>query len=92
MTKGGRRSTTWESPWKIGTVTKVIRVPEAISDEVLRLAKALHEGELPPVTGNKLIEKEALQEKAEAFLMTIRPTERKEAGRILRKFLKSLED
>jgi len=45
MSKGGRTSTTWEggSTWRSGK-TKLIRVPEAIADEVLACARLIDDG------------------------------------------------
>ncbi|MDZ8083954.1 MAG: hypothetical protein RMX35_33445 [Nostoc sp. DcaGUA01] len=45
MNKGGRTSTTWESgsTWQSGN-TKLIRVPEAIADEVMRCAREIDAG------------------------------------------------
>lgn len=45
MSKGGRTSTTWEggSTWRSGK-TKLIRVPEAIADEVMRCARTIDSG------------------------------------------------
>ncbi|PHJ59452.1 hypothetical protein VF14_27100 [Nostoc linckia z18] len=45
MSKGGRTSTTWEggSTWRSGK-TKLIRVPEAIADEVMCCARAIDAG------------------------------------------------
>ncbi|MBD2411882.1 hypothetical protein FACHB389_15680 [Nostoc calcicola FACHB-389] len=45
MNKGGRTSTTWEtgSTWRTGK-TKLIRVPEAIADEVMRCAREIDAG------------------------------------------------
>ncbi|PHJ57382.1 hypothetical protein VF14_24565 [Nostoc linckia z18] len=45
MSKGGRTSTTWEggSTWRSGK-TKLIRVPEAIADEVMRCAREIDAG------------------------------------------------
>lgn len=41
--KGGRRSTTWSSTWNHGE-TKTIRVPIALSQAILDLARAVDEG------------------------------------------------
>ncbi len=45
MNKGGRTSTTWESgsTWRSGK-TKLIRVPEAIADEVMCCARTIDSG------------------------------------------------
>ncbi|BAY77962.1 hypothetical protein NIES25_44320 [Nostoc linckia NIES-25] len=45
MNKGGRTSTTWESgsTWQYGK-TKLIRVPEAIADEILAYARLIDSG------------------------------------------------
>jgi hypothetical protein len=45
MSKGGRTSTTWEggSTWRSGK-TKLIRVPEAIADEVMCCAREIDAG------------------------------------------------
>jgi hypothetical protein len=45
MNKGGRTSTTWESgsTWQTGK-TKLIRVPEAIADEVMCCAREIDAG------------------------------------------------
>ncbi|PHJ54501.1 hypothetical protein VF14_35245 [Nostoc linckia z18] len=45
MNKGGRTSTTWESgsAWRSGK-TKLIRVPEAIADEVMCCAREIDAG------------------------------------------------
>jgi hypothetical protein len=44
MSKGGRRSTTWGNSWKHGKTT-VIRVPEALADEIIEYARQLDEGD-----------------------------------------------
>lgn len=44
MGKGGRRSTTWNPAWNLGK-TKVIRVPEAIADELMEIARHLDNGQ-----------------------------------------------
>lgn len=43
MSKGGRRSTTWSPAWNLGK-TKVIRIPEAIADELMEIARHLDNG------------------------------------------------
>jgi hypothetical protein len=43
MSKGGRRSTTWNPAWNLGK-TKVIRIPEAIADELIEIARHLDSG------------------------------------------------
>jgi RNA polymerase-binding transcription factor DksA len=43
MGKGGKRSTTWKPTWNSGK-TKVIRVPEAIADELMKIAHHLDNG------------------------------------------------
>lgn len=42
MAKGGRTSTTWKPTWRHGK-TRTIRVPVAIADDVIELARALDE-------------------------------------------------
>ncbi len=44
MPKGGRRSTTWAPTWKSGKTT-VIRVPEALEERLLEIARVLDDGE-----------------------------------------------
>jgi len=51
MPKGGRRSTTWTPGWRSGRTT-VIRIPEVLAEELLRIARVLDEGGVLPVTGN----------------------------------------
>ena len=88
VTRGGRRSTTWDSPWQSGK-TKLVRVPEALVEEILSLAHLLDRGETLPVTvKNKATRKEA----ADSFLMTIRPRDRRRAKRLLYKFIDSIKD
>lgn len=40
---GGRTSGTWDAKWQMGK-TKAIRIPLAISEEILEIAKALDSG------------------------------------------------
>lgn len=97
MAKGGRRSTTWASAWKSGKTT-VIRVPEVLSEELLQIARVLDEGGTLSVTDDsegrvtddRAAEGKTLRERAGEFLMTIPPRERKEAKRVIDRFLKSL--
>ena len=55
MPKGGLRSTSWKPTWKHGP-TKTIRVPIALAEQILQIAKLLDEGHLISlynlVTGN----------------------------------------
>lgn len=51
MGKGGRRSTTWLPAWNLGK-TKVIRIPEAIADELIEIARRMDEDKNSHVTGN----------------------------------------
>ena len=99
MTKGGRRSTTWKPSWKSGKTT-VIRVPEALAEELIEIARRLDEGEKLPVTGNSNGEsnsfvtgdRTSLKEAADTFLITISPRERRDAKRFLYRFLKTMEE
>ena len=43
MPKGGIRSTSWKPTWKHGA-TKTIRVPIALAEQILQIAKLLDEG------------------------------------------------
>jgi len=43
MPKGGLRSTSWKPTWKHGA-TKTIRVPRALAEQILQIAKLLDEG------------------------------------------------
>ena len=88
MTRGGRRSTTWDSPWQSGK-TKLVRVPEALAQEILGYALQLDKGEVPRVTAQN---GEALKEAADEFLMTIPPKDRRKAKRLLYKFLDGIND
>jgi hypothetical protein len=69
MPRGGRRSTTWGAEWKSGKTT-VIRVPESLVEELLRLARILDEGGALSVTGKNEIDAASLKEAADTFLMT----------------------
>lgn len=55
MPRGGLRTTSWKATWKHGS-TKTIRVPVALADRILEMAKALDERQdatpNSPVTGN----------------------------------------
>ncbi len=99
MAKGGRRSTTWATAWKSGKTT-VIRVPEVLAKELLRIARVLDEGGVLPVTGNseesdshvtgnQLVNAETLKESANTFMMTIPPKERRSVRKLLYKFIDS---
>ena len=98
MTKGGRRSTTWKPSWKSGK-TIVIRVPEVLAEELLRVARCLDEEEALPVTVNSdtgdnshvISDSDFLKEAADMFLMTIPPRDRRDAKRFLYGFLKEIE-
>ena len=95
MPKGGRRSTTWATAWKSGKTT-VIRVPEVLAKELLRIARVLDEGGVLPVTGNSAESdshvtgnRAALKEAADTFMMTIPPKERRSVRKLLYKFIDS---
>jgi hypothetical protein len=98
MTKGGRRSTTWKPSWKSGKTT-VIRVPEVLAEELLRIARRLDEGEALPVTVNSdtgdnshvTSDSNFLKEAADTFFITISPRYRRDAKRFLYGFLKEVE-
>jgi hypothetical protein len=53
MSKGGRRSTTWNPAWNLGK-TKVIRVPEKIADELMEIARHLDRGQKCVLQDNKI--------------------------------------
>ena len=90
MPKGGRRSTTWKPGWKSGKTT-VIRIPEVLEDELLRIARALDErGEVSVAEERASIEKKVLKESANAYLMTIQPKERLKAKKFVYGFIDSL--
>lgn len=42
---GGRTRGTWDAKWHSGK-TKLVRIPLAISDEVLEIARAIDEGRI----------------------------------------------
>ena len=52
MPRGGLRSTSWKTTWKHGA-TKTIRVPVALADRILEMAKALDERQ--DATSNSLV-------------------------------------
>lgn len=52
MGKGGRRRTTWEPGWNLGK-TKVIRVPEVITEELMEIARHLDTGGKCLLQGNQ---------------------------------------
>jgi hypothetical protein len=54
MSKGGRRSTTWNPAWNLGK-TKVIRVPEKIADELMEIARYLDNGQKCVLQDNKTL-------------------------------------
>jgi len=85
MPKGGTTKTTWKPAWKSGKTT-VIRVPEVLAERLMKLARAMDDGEACNVTGNM----ETSREAADTYLMTISPKERRSAKRLLYGFLKSL--
>ncbi len=88
MPKGGRRSTTWTPTWKSGKTT-VIRVPEALEERLIEIARVLDKGEELPVTGNKTTDEVSLKERADTFLLTIPPKERLKAKRLLYGFIRA---
>ena len=45
MPRGGRRSTTWGSSWNLGK-TKLIRVPIALADTIITIARRIDSEEL----------------------------------------------
>ena len=47
MPRGGRRSTTWSPTWNLGKTT-TIRIPIAISQELLQIARKIDDGNLDP--------------------------------------------
>ena len=87
MPKGGRRSTTWKPSWKSGKTT-VIRVPEALAEKLLEVARVLDEG--GEIDGHVPGNIPFLKEPADQYLMTITPRERRSAKRLLYGFLKSI--
>jgi hypothetical protein len=99
MGKGGRRSTTWSAGWKSGKTT-VIRIPEVLAEELLRLARVMDEGRMPvtgnkseadsQVTGDSTIDDGTLKEAADTFLMTIPPRDRRSAKKLLYRFIESI--
>jgi hypothetical protein len=95
MPKGGRRSTTWNSPW-VNAPTKLVRVPIAIAEEILTLAKRIDRGEKLTETDEKATGEsenvETLQEKADRFLMSIPPKDRRTAKRLLYRFIENLKE
>lgn len=96
MPKGGRRSTTWNSSW-VNVPTKLVRVPIAIAEEILTLAHRIDRGEkIVKEEGEKVTNEsentKTLQEKADRFLMTIQPKERRAAKRLLYRFIDSLKE
>ena len=88
MTRGGRRSTTWDTPWE-NRKTKLVRVPEALAEEILSLAHLLDRGETLPVTAK---EETVLKDRADEFLLTIPPRDRRRAKRLLYRFIESIEN
>lgn len=86
MPKGGRRSTTWAPAWKSGKTT-VIRVPEALKERLMEIARLLDEGGELPVTGKGVMDEAALKERADSFLMMIPPKERRAAKKLLYGFI-----
>lgn len=97
MPKGGRRSTTWTPGWKSGKTT-VIRIPEVLVEELLRVARVLDDGGTvmlmegdSHVTGDTAEGNEtALKEAADSFLMTIPPRDRRAMKKLLYKFIDSI--
>jgi hypothetical protein len=65
-------------------------VPETLVEELLRIARAMDEGEALPVTGNQAKDQAALKEAADTFLMTIPPRDRRDAKKLLYKFIDSV--
>ena len=76
----------------------MIRIPEVLAEELLRIARVLDEGGALPVTGNltesdshvtgnQLVNAETLKESANTFIMTIPPKERRSARKLLYKFI-----
>ena len=47
MSRGGRRSTTWAPTWNLGK-TKTVRIPVAISEELIQIARQIDNGNLDP--------------------------------------------
>ncbi len=54
MPKGGLRSTSWKPTWKHGA-TKTIRVPIALAEQILQLAKLLDEEHNINISSNSLV-------------------------------------
>jgi hypothetical protein len=62
MPRGGRRPGAGPKPTWIHGKTKTIRVPEALSDEVLRLARLMDEGaKIDDVTRSKYVDLSAVK-------------------------------
>lgn len=95
MPKGGRRSTTWDSPW-INAPTKLVRIPIAITEEILALAHRIDQGEKLTDENEKTTSEgddvKTLQEKADRFLVSIPPKDRRAAKRLLYRFIDSLKN
>jgi uncharacterized membrane protein YgcG len=51
--KGGRRKTTWGNSWNHGE-TKVIRVPAALSGQIMEYARAIDSGLVPHLDQEQL--------------------------------------
>jgi hypothetical protein len=66
-----------------------VRVPEALAQEILSLAHLLDREEILPVTAK---EKTTLKDRADKFLMTIPPRDRRAAKRLLYKFIDSINN
>lgn len=52
MSRGGRKTTTWQPGWKLGK-TSVIRIPEVIKDDLFEIARHLDDGGTCLLQGNE---------------------------------------
>ena len=82
----------------------VIRIPEVMAEELLRVARVLDEAEKSPVTGktevgsdshvtgDKSMKEVAMKDAVDSFLMTIPPRDRRNAKKLLYKFIESIDE
>jgi hypothetical protein len=88
-TRGGYRPKAGrKSKWKSGK-TKVIRLPEALISQIMKLAHAIDKGEKVTKSA-KPNNNQNLRKAADRYLMTLPRREKQEAMKWINRFLKTL--
>ncbi|MBR8832707.1 MAG: hypothetical protein DSM106950_01350 [Stigonema ocellatum SAG 48.90 = DSM 106950] len=97
---GGRKKTSWKSEWHHGK-TKIVRVPEALVEQIIEYARALDAGLVPHISHEQLQKATllAIDQFVEERLEQFHPNQYKRSGNTetrrwdeLRKFRQHIAD